>query len=180
MWQWLLFLLLTAPLMADVSLDKMMNYQETKETGVHNLSYSQKRALEQWIDDHFEPKAGTMEGDQQLYLSLNIDRGAKLEFSDGSTYEIDPEDRLYTAYWITPFPVLLGKSDNPDYPVRITNLKTNTSVNGKKVSTKEVLEEERKKIPSHKKKEEAEILQPEQKPAKKPQTKPSQPKGNKS
>lgn len=83
--------------------------------------------------------------DESLYLSLNIEEGKRLELSDGSTYEIAPEDRLYTIYWITPFPIMLGKSDDPDYPVKITNVTTGTSVNGKKISTKEMLEEEKGK-----------------------------------
>ena len=81
---------------------------------------------------------------QQLYLSLNIDDGKYLQLSDGSTYEIAPKDRLYSSYWITPFPLMVSKSDNSEYPVRITNLNTGTGVNGKQVETKELIEEEAK------------------------------------
>ena len=52
----------------------------------------------------------------------------------------EADDRLYTAYWITPIPIQLGKSSNPDYPVKITNLITGTSVSGKLISLKEALE----------------------------------------
>ncbi|NGX38792.1 MAG: hypothetical protein KR126chlam1_00103 [Chlamydiae bacterium] len=88
------------------------------------------------------------EQNDQLYLSLNVDSGSRLELSDGSAYEIDPDDWIYTTYWITPFPVELGKSDDPNYPVRITNLTSGTSVNGKEISPKELLgETPRKKRP---------------------------------
>ncbi|NGX38422.1 MAG: hypothetical protein K1000chlam2_01595 [Chlamydiae bacterium] len=90
------------------------------------------------------PLAAQESDHQQLYLSLNIDEGKYLQLSDGSTYEIDPDDRLYSSYWITPFPLMISKSDNSEYPVRITNLNTDTGVNGKQVKTKEVIEEESK------------------------------------
>jgi hypothetical protein len=56
--------------------------------------------------------------ESQLYLSLNINDGAILQLSDGTTYEIAPNDRLYSAYWITPFPLSVGASGDPDYPIK--------------------------------------------------------------
>jgi hypothetical protein len=80
-------------------------------------------------------------GEAPLYLSLNIDDGSKLELSDGSTYLIDPEDQIFTVYWITPIPLMLSESDSSEYPIKITNLNTGTSVKGKRVSTREVIED---------------------------------------
>lgn len=79
---------------------------------------------------------------EQLYLSMNIGEGDKLELSDGSTYQLDPQDKLFASYWITPIPIMLSESKDPDYPVKITNLNTGTSVNGKKISTRDYLREE--------------------------------------
>lgn len=83
-----------------------------------------------------------------LYLSLNIGQGAYLQFSDGKTYEIDPDDRIYSSFWITPFPAKIEESDDPDYPVAITNLYTGTMVKGKEVSTKDLLKKEKEKTES--------------------------------
>ncbi len=82
---------------------------------------------------------------EELYLSLNIENGSKLQLSDGSTYLISPEDRIYTVYWITPFPIRLGKSSDDEFPVKITNITTNTSVKGKEISTKDLIQKEAKK-----------------------------------
>lgn len=79
---------------------------------------------------------------KQLYLSLNIEKGSKLQLSDGSTYLISPADRIYSEYWITPFPVKVSKSKDPDFPSKITNINTGTSVNGKEISGKALLQEE--------------------------------------
>ncbi len=142
----LLPLILAVPIFAKIVLNDDMTSEEKEQTGVNDLNYSQRMALQEWINTNFELKEDhPQKRKEQLYLSLNIDDGSKLELSDGSTYEIAPEDHLYTAYWITPFPVMLGKSDNPDYPVLITNMNTGTSVSGKQISTRKMLEEEAQK-----------------------------------
>lgn len=83
--------------------------------------------------------------EEQLYLSLNIGQGDTLELSDGSTYQIDPEDKLYASYWITPIPIMLSESGNQEYPVKITNLNTGNFVKGKKIDTRKFLQEEYEK-----------------------------------
>ncbi|NGX47375.1 MAG: hypothetical protein K1000chlam3_00748 [Chlamydiae bacterium] len=143
-----LFLIIVVPIYAKIILDDVMTNEQMERTGVDQLNYSQKMALQEWVNDNFDSKEGRpRQGKEQLYLSLNIDEGAKLELSDGSTYEIAPEDHLYSSYWITPFPIMLGKSDNRKYPVKITNMNTGTSVSGKQISTRQMLEEEAKKHP---------------------------------
>jgi len=85
------------------------------------------------------------DNEDQLYLSLNIADGERLELSNGSTYEIAPADRIYSAYWVTPFPIMLSESGDPEYPVKIINMNTGTFVRGKQIVTSEMLEEERQK-----------------------------------
>jgi hypothetical protein len=156
----LLFVIL--PIYAKIVLDDSMSSEQMEKTGVNQLNYSQKMALQEWINDNFDNKEGRPKKDnEQLFLSLNFAEGEKLELSDGSTYEIDPDDRIYSKYWITPFPIMLGESDNPEYPVKIMNMNTGTSVNGREISTKEFLEEEA-------------IIEKEQQPAPKPTEKPTQ------
>lgn len=78
----------------------------------------------------------TMQKDA-LSLTLNINGGAYLKLSNGHFYAIDPKDRIYSSAWITPFKILLSESSDPQYPVRITNLQTGTSINGRLLSTQE-------------------------------------------
>lgn len=141
---WFLFVIF--PLAAQIQLDEVMTRQQMQQTGINRLNFSQRMALQEWINDNFEPKENAL-GNQkeQLFLSLNINDGQKLELSDGKTYEIAPEDRLYTMYWITPIPVMLGRSNDSQYPIRITNMNTGTSVNAKEISTQKMLEEETEK-----------------------------------
>ena len=116
----------------------------------------------------FLPLTAQENDPQQLYLSLNIGEGKYLQLSDGSTYEIAPEDRLFASYWITPFPLMISESGNTEYPVRITNLNTGTMVNGKQIDTKEFIEEEAKE---HAK--QAPHTSTPQKPNLKPKTQPT-------
>lgn len=71
------------------------------------------------------------ENQQELSLSLNIGKGANLELSNGDVYAIDPDYQVYSSLWITPFKVSLSDSEDPLFPVKITNLTTGTSVNGR-------------------------------------------------
>ncbi len=136
-----LFLLLLFPILGTITLDKMMTRDEKERTGVNDLNYTQKQELEGWLNSNFDEKEDRKQKSDQLYLSLNIDNGSKLELSDGSTYEVAPEDRLYSVYWITPFPLRLSDSDDDKYPIKITNMNTGTSVNARQISTRQMLEE---------------------------------------
>jgi hypothetical protein len=88
-----------------------------------------------WLQDPMNQEVE----DQGLYLTFNYQNGAVLELSNGATYAIAKRDQLYTAYWITPFFVQLDQSHDPDFPVRITNLTTGTSVDARPISKEEIL-----------------------------------------
>lgn len=141
------FMFLAIQMHADISLDAMMTQEQKQQTGINQLNYSQKMALQKWISENFTPKYFTPEEDstqnqkEPLYLSLNVSEGEKLKLSDGSAYEVAPEDRFYTKYWVTPLPVMLGKSTRSDYPIQITNMNTGTSIHAKRISTKELLQQ---------------------------------------
>lgn len=129
-----------------ITLKDAMTKQELQKTGIADLSYTQKVALECWINDYFEAKQCLLDRKSEpAYLTLNTDDGAKLEFSNGSVYEIHPDDRIYTSYWITPFPVEFCLSGNPDYPIKITNLQTGTEVLAREISVKDMREPKKNK-----------------------------------
>lgn len=91
-----------------------------------------------WTDSYDENKKK-----DALYLSFNVNKGSRLELSDGSAYEVNPEDRVYSVYWITPFPVELGKTGDRDYPIKITNLNTLSFVRAKKITIAQLRETSR-------------------------------------
>lgn len=129
-----------------ITLKDTMTKQELQKTGIADLSYTQKVALECWINDYFEAKQCLLDRKSEpAYLTLNIEDGAKLEFSNGCVYEIHPDDRIYTSYWITPFPVEFYESGNPDYPVKILNLQTGTEVSAKEITVKDMREPKQNK-----------------------------------
>lgn len=95
----------------------------------------------------YVPRPGYVPNNQYpLHLSLNYNKGAYLVFSDDRTYEIAPDDQIYSAYWVTPFPPEFSDSGDPDYPILITNPYSDRSVRAKEVSTRDILREEMKPV----------------------------------
>lgn len=133
----LLALILTcAKLQSDqIILDNVMSKEEQRKTGVAKLSFKQKIELESWLNKTFVLKEKSPGTTAPLSLSINIDRGAKLQLSDNSIWLIAPTDRQISSIWLTPFPVKIIPSGDPDYPFRIINLDTEESVRAKKESS---------------------------------------------
>jgi hypothetical protein len=122
-----------APLHAEFLLDQVMSKEEQKETGVAKLSRNQKIALEAWLNKNFILKSKDQTSQKtQLSLSINIDNGQKLQLSDNSIWEISPDDVSTAAVWITPFPVKITQSDDPDYPYLLVNETSGVSVKARK------------------------------------------------
>jgi hypothetical protein len=127
--------LFLSPLQAQIVLDEVMSKDEQKTTGVANLSRMQKLALEAWLNKNFVVKGKAEAPQPQLSLSINIDNGQKLELSDNSLWEIAPNDVQTSAVWITPFPVKITSSGDPDYPCLIVNLNSGASVKARPISS---------------------------------------------
>lgn len=62
------------------------------------------------------------------YISENIASGARLVLSNGESYDVRPDDIDKASFWITPFPLAIEDSDDPDYPYLIRNLNSNVAV----------------------------------------------------
>lgn len=116
-----------------IMLDEVMTREEQKKTGVVKLSLKEKIELENWLNKTFVLKVQDQAMEAQLFLSININNGKKLQLSDESIWEIAPSDIPTSAVWITPFPVKIVPSDDPDYPFLIVNINTGISVKAKKV-----------------------------------------------
>lgn len=131
----LTFILFSNKVFGAFQLNDVMSADEQKKTGVSGLSDAQKKELESWLNNNFVQKT-TAPAPKPLSLQQNMNGGAQLIFSDGSVYEIAPEDRSKTTFWLTPINVTMEPSGDPNYPTKITNSLTSVSVNAKKVSTK--------------------------------------------
>ncbi len=126
-----MFVMTLSQLQAQIILDEVMSRDEQKKTGVATLSRTQKTALEAWLNQNFVLKSkeeAPPPQQSELSLSINIDNGQKIELSDNSLWEIAPSDVPTSAIWITPFPVKIIPSGDPDYPCSIVNLNSGVSV----------------------------------------------------
>jgi hypothetical protein len=96
-----------------------MTTEEKKTTGYNTLSSQEQKALNDWIEAHFSPHQDKKDS---LYLNINIQNGKVLILSDGSEWEVAPEDRSISSLWITPFPLEIKAEGSQDYPDTIFNL----------------------------------------------------------
>ncbi|MBS0605165.1 MAG: hypothetical protein JSS60_09060 [Verrucomicrobia bacterium] len=124
-----------AGLMADqIILDSVMSREEQKKTGVDKMTMQQKIELEAWLNKTFILKTTDTSSQTQLSMSINIDNGQKLQLSDNTIWEIAPGDVPTAAVWITPFPVKITPSNDPDYPSLLVNTTSGVSVKARKIS----------------------------------------------
>lgn len=125
----------TTPSFASFLLDQVMSKDVQKKTGVDKLTPNQKIALEAWLNQNFDLKNTSQaqnSNETQLLLSINIDGGKKLQLSDGSIWEIAPTDVPQSSIWITPFPVKIVPSNDPDYPMLLVNKVSGISVKARR------------------------------------------------
>lgn len=124
-------------LLAAEALDFDMNSQERKKTGVSKLSDKEKAALQQWIDNNYIKRAHplqTAEMKGRTQISENLLNGRQIRLTDGSLWNIRPKDVPITQSWITPVDILVTQSGDPDFPFKLTNSLTGSSVFAQKSS----------------------------------------------
>ena len=133
-------LCLLAPLHAEqFYLNDVMSKEMQKKTGVDHLSYKQRLALENWLNENFVQRSQPLEKKktEAITLSQNIDNGKILELSDGSMWQVAPEDIERAAFWIVPFPLYFVENNDPsdmsEYPMKIVNQNTNLGVKVKQI-----------------------------------------------
>jgi len=129
----MLALLLTTAWTCVISLSDMTQEEQVR-TGVSSLPAQKREALDAWLQNHC--KCEEKENRSDLYLSQNIDNGKQLILSDGSRYEIAPDDVDSSALWITPFPIEITRDDSGDYPFIIKNKNSGTEVHARRIKTK--------------------------------------------
>lgn len=70
----------------------------------------------------------TTQAVENLTIAENLHGGKVLILSDGSKWEIAPQNLNISSTWILPVPLKVEKSHNATYPYRITNTNSMSSV----------------------------------------------------
>ena len=130
----LLSLLLPFSLFSAEILDQEMSKQEKKQTGVYKLTDKEKASLLRWIDNHYEKRSQPLENQisgKHAMLDENLQNGKMIKLSDDTVWSIHPKDTLISQSWITPVEIIVSQSGDPQYPYKLTNSVTNSSIRAK-------------------------------------------------
>lgn len=115
------------------SINELMSIEDQQRTGVIRLTQKQKMELAKWLVEHqYNAEAASDEIIHALTVALNIAGGKFIELSDNSVWEISPDDLVVSQSWLSPIPVKITPSSNPNYPFIITDLRSGQSVKAKK------------------------------------------------
>lgn len=113
-----------------IFLDDVMSRTMQKNTGVYNLNHNQKLLLEDWINNTFVLKnAPPPMKPASLTITENMSEGQAIKVSNGLIYEVSPADVPVAMTWLFAFPISIQEGDDPDYPLQMTNMNTNVSIN---------------------------------------------------
>lgn len=123
---------------AYIILDEAMNKETQRETGIAKLSTKQKQAIEKWLNANFEIKKNKEEAITSLSVSFNLHSGKQLKLSDGSLWDIAPDDTDQAAVWLSPVPIQIMLGNNPDYPYLLVNMLSGISIKARRNASTEL------------------------------------------
>jgi len=103
-----------------IDLDSSMTSDEKQKTGYDFLTKEQKKQLNLWLTKNATLVKKNAE-QAALSLDINIDGGRQLILSDGTKWEVAPEDRSISSLWLTPIPLKILPSGSQEYPNVIMN-----------------------------------------------------------
>ncbi len=118
-----------------IAFDSMTD-QELQETGLAKLTIQERMNLREWIEEHYVKNIVQNKAKLPIIQEV-LKRGKYVRLSDGSLWEIDPQDTPITQSWITPSEIKIDeikidKSIDSDYPYSLTNSLTGSSVRARK------------------------------------------------
>jgi hypothetical protein len=115
-------------------LDEVMSREDQKRTGVAYLSTNQRIALEQWLNlnCNCSTRINPVEKAENLFVSINIDNGRKIQLNDNSIWDVDPRDTATSEAWLASIPIKIVPSEDPDFPFLLVNRNTGVSIRVKK------------------------------------------------
>jgi len=106
------------------SLEEYMSPSDQAKMGINKLNVREREALEKWLEEH----CGEKKESKTLFLSENIGGGFQIKLTDGSLWEVSPKDRNRSALWITPIQIEVQPNSDPDYPYKLVNVNTKSSL----------------------------------------------------
>ena len=80
------------------------------------------------------PSAAKVKNNLSPTIQENLNNGRFIRLSDDSLWEINPKDTPITQGWITPVEITVAPSDDANYPFRLTNSLTRSSVLARRAS----------------------------------------------
>lgn len=114
--------------------DAKMSNDEMQTTGISRLNIQERRALENWIEDHYEKKTSLQGKKKEPQIQENLKCGHYIRLTDDSLWRINPKDTLITQSWITQVAIVVQTTDDELYPFFLTNSLTGSSVKAEKVT----------------------------------------------
>lgn len=128
------------------TLDQVMPKDVQKRTGVDKLSAKEQAALAEYItqvkEEHVPATAPSTIDSQdgqnpdapKLSMRENLQGGKLLKLSDGSIWQVDPNDLNISRIWLFPFDVEITQDPySHAYPYKMKNLSTGTVINVRKL-----------------------------------------------
>ena len=132
-----MILLLSALLAVEV-IDLEMTPQDKKKTGVFKLRDQEKATLQAWIDSRYEKREVALEQKpvpaKKPSVSEIFYSGKYVRLSDGSLWNVRPQDTPLTQSWISSADIIITPSQDATYPYKLTNTITGSSVFAKKAT----------------------------------------------
>ncbi|HEX2582712.1 MAG TPA: hypothetical protein VHL30_01200 [Chlamydiales bacterium] len=122
---------LFAIVLAAAAFDADMSSQEKKNTGIYKLSDQEKTALQEWVDNSYNKPSKK----NNPSLMENLYNGSYIRLTDNSTWNIRPQDRAIAQGWISQVEIVITPSGNTEYPSKLTNSVSKSSVLAKKVDS---------------------------------------------
>jgi hypothetical protein len=109
-----------------------MTPQQKEQTGLSKLTKKEQTALEEWIYNHYEKRAYPLlspkKAGRRPHIEENFNGGRQIRLSDDTCWKIHPSDAPIAQGWITPVEIGISESGESEYPHRLTNSLTGSSI----------------------------------------------------
>lgn len=130
----MLLFILAGSLISQPILDTEMSSQDRKKTGVYKLTEKEKSALYTWIENSYVKRDVPLQAEPvHGMLQENLRSGTYIRLSNNSLWNIHPDDVPITQGWITPVDITVTQTGDSEYPYKLTNTLSGSSVRAKKV-----------------------------------------------
>ncbi len=120
---------------AAIAFDAQMTDEEKEKTGIARLSFEERIALQDWIEERSSKKIVAQGKKTGPVLQEVLKNGRYVRLSDNSLWEIDPNDTPITQSWITAVEVKVNLNTNSEYPYNLTNTLTGSIVKARKAQS---------------------------------------------